>query len=205
MHQSGSSSKEVSEEIYHRIYRLIKRRVNAHTIAATLHLPVRTVLGVINRLERAESTASDQAEESSVSKEGTAPADTDYLDIYFYPKTRYAILDLVGALSDNNAGLLKTELEKVFATSWKALAIRMSNVQQVSTAAIDVLLAGREEFLKLGRFIGLLDPASSIELTLASSNIESAIPIFGTERAFEDAAFAKKGKLYSRHSGNSAS
>lgn len=201
---SSSQSKELSEEIYHRIYRLIKRRLSAHTIAATLHLPLRTVLGVINRLERSEATSTLQSDDEIKGTGTPVTSDTDYLDIYFYPKTRYAIVDLVGALSDTHIGLLKTEMEKAIASSWKAVAIRMSHVQVLSETAAAIILSSKEEFASLGRFIGILDPAPAIEQAVAANNLEEAIPIFGTERAFEDAAFAKKGKLYSRHSNNSS-
>ena len=200
---SGQQSKELSEEIYHRIYRLIKRRVNAHTIAATLHLPVRTVLGVISRLERSESSNGSINQQQGTAGDD-ASAENDYLDIYFYPKTRYAILDLVGVLSEQHTPLLKTEIQKVIATSWKAVAIRMSHVQVLCDEAAEIILSSKEDFTAMGRYMGILDPAPAIEQTLAATHLEDTIPIFGTERAFEDAAFAKKGKLYSRHGNNSA-
>ncbi len=201
---SGLQSKEVSEEIYHRIYRLIKQRHSAHTIAATLHLPLRTVLGVINRLERSEATAISHSAENAKNDDSDGATDTNYLDIYFYPKTRYAILDLVGVLSEENTTQLKTEIQKALDSSWKAVAIRMSHVQLLSETAAQIILASKDDFAALGRFMGILDPAPAIEATLTTTHLEDSIPIFGTERAFEDAAFAKKGKLYSRR-GNSSS
>ncbi|MBN1756973.1 MAG: anti-sigma factor antagonist [Chitinispirillaceae bacterium] len=200
---SGQQAKEISEEIYHRIYRLIKRRVNAHTIAATLHLPVRTVLGVISRLERSESSNGSINQQQGTAGDD-ASAENNYLDIYFYPKTRYAILDLVGVLSEEHTPLLKTEIQKVIATSWKAIAIRMSHVQVLCDEAAQIILSSKEDFTAMGRYMGILDPAPAIEQTLAATHLEDTIPIFGTERAFEDAAFAKKGKLYSRHGNNPA-
>ena len=187
---------DVSEEIYHRIYRLIKRRVNAHTIAATLHLPLRTVHGVINRLEKMDPS-SEQANISN--KNSEKPSDTnEYLDIYFYPKTRYAILDLVGALSDQYTEQLKTEFDKVLKSSWKAVAIRMSDVYSLSEAASGEILSASKKFVALGRYMAILDPSTTIEPAITHFKLETAIPIFGTERAFEDAAFAKKGKMFGR-------
>jgi anti-anti-sigma regulatory factor len=201
---SGLQSKEVSEEIYHRIYRLIKKRHSAHTIAATLHLPLRTVLGVINRLERTEATMASHTADNTPKDTPDGSSESNYLDIYFYPKTRYAILDLVGVLSEENTTQLKTEIQKALDSSWKAVAIRMSHVQVLSEAAAGIILASKDDFTALGRFMGLLDPAPAIEETLTITHLEDSIPIFGTERAFEDTAFAKKGKLYSRR-GNSSS
>ncbi len=188
---------DISEEIYHRIYRLIKRGLNPHTIAATLHLPLRTVLSMMNRLERKE-LFENRPEGSGGDDAHHSTADQEFLDIYFYPKTRYAILDLVGALSDTYVELLRTEIEKVLASSWKAVAIRMSDVSSISAGAGEILLSSKEKFSALGRYFALLDPSPQVEAILTDNKIETVIPVFGTERAFEDAAFSKKGKLFAR-------
>ncbi|MBD3314328.1 MAG: hypothetical protein GF344_00950, partial [Chitinivibrionales bacterium] len=41
--------RELSMEIYHRIYRLTKKNVDPQQIAATLSLPYKTVQKVVNR------------------------------------------------------------------------------------------------------------------------------------------------------------
>jgi anti-anti-sigma regulatory factor len=187
--------REVSEEIYHRIYRLSKKKVSIHSIAATLHLPVRTVMGVINRLDR-----SDTQPDKSVPS-GDHPDkedDSEFLDIYFYPKTRYAIVDLVGSLSDEHTHRLQAELEKTVASSWKAIAVRMYDVNFISEAAGSILLSVKTSFDALGRYFALLDPSASIETDLINYELEGKIPIFGTERAFEETAFSKKGKMFNR-------
>jgi anti-anti-sigma regulatory factor len=189
---------EVSDEIYHRIYRLIKRRINAHTIAATLHLPVRTVLSVINRLEKKDTAT--QLPQATSEQNNESPDNNEYLDIYFYPKTRYAILDLVGALSERYIDQLKIEVDKVIQSSWKAVAIRMNDVYLLVEPAASQLLSAYEKYTTLGRYLALLDPSPSIEQDLLKYNLEPTIPIFGTERAFEEAAFAKKGKMFGRRS-----
>ncbi|MBN1306747.1 MAG: anti-sigma factor antagonist [Chitinispirillaceae bacterium] len=185
-----------SDEIYHRIYRLIKRRISPHIIAATLHLPLRTILGVINRLERAKSVP--EFKDSSPGGEEVSNS-SEFLDIYFYPKTRYAIIDLVGSLSDSYTGLLQAEIKKTLASKWKAVAIKMSAVHSLGEAAAGVLLSSKDSFASLGRYLALLDPSPEIESALGAYNVEKKIPIFGTERAFEDAAFSKKKQRFSPH------
>ena len=193
---------EISEDIYHRIYRLYKRKISNHTIAATLHLPVRTVISVTNRLDRAETTQT-QSDNDKTTHTDSVP-NNEYLDIYFYPKTRYAILDLVGILSDHYTEQLKSEIEKALSSSWKAVAIRMSDVQDISEAAATELLDGSKKFSALGRFFAILDPSPEIESAISTFQLESAIPVFGTERAFEDAAFTKKGKMFGRRGSQSS-
>ena len=190
-----------SDEIYHRIYRLIKRRISPHIIAATLNLPLRTVLGVISRLEKTESLSERKHPSHGNEKDSGG---SDFLDIYFYPKTRYAIIDLVGYLSDSYTSLLQTEITKTLASNWKAVAIRMSDIHFICDSAARVLLSSKDHFDTIGRYFAILDPSPEIESALSVFKIETGIPIFGTERAFEEAAFSKKAQRISRHSRHSS-
>jgi len=194
---ANASTHEESEEIYHRIYRLYKRRIAPHTIAATLNLPLRTVLGVINRLEKRSD--SQDLQKTGAGDDAAQSGDIEFLDIYFYPKTRYAILDMVGTLTDTYKELLENEIQKALESPFKAVAMRMSDVSSLSESAAGILLAGKSRFAALERYLALLDPSPAIEPDLVKYEIENAIPVFGTERAFEDAAYSKKGKQISRH------
>jgi len=199
---SPNKPKDISEEMYHRVYRLVKRNVNPHTIAATLNLPLRTILGVINRVERPDlSDGSTSAVETPRESQSETQ---EFLDIYFYPKTRYAILDLVGVLTDSCTEKLLVELDKVLASSWKAVAIRMSDVSALSISIGTLLIEYKEKFNVLSRFLAILDPSPAIEGTLIECKIEQIIPVFGTESAFEDAAFSKKAKTFVRRGAQSS-
>ena len=68
----------------------------------------------------------------------------------------------------------------------------------ISEVTGNILLSVKESFNALGRYFAILDPSAAIEEDLITYNIEAKIPIFGTERAFEETAFSKKGKLFSR-------
>lgn len=188
--------RDLSEEIYHRIYRLIKRGLSPQTIAATLQLPIRTILSVVNRLDKSSSPANNTT--VLVQEQHETQHESEFLDLYFYPKTRYAIIQLVGTLTETYTPLLENELEKTLELSWKALAIRMSDVLVLCESACNIIAASKDRFTSLGRYLALLDPSPSIETALTTFHLEGIIPIFGTERAFEDAAFAKKGKRYTR-------
>ena len=191
----NKKNREISQEMYHRIYRLSKKNASVHSIAATLRLPVRTVMGVLNRLERMDAkTDSDNSSQDST----LDTQDSQYLDIYVYPKTRFAVVDLVGTLSESHSTHLQNELEKVVVSSWKAVAIRMHDVTELSETAGTILLTIKNSFDALGKYFALLDPASAIESDLIKFELEEKIPIFGTERAFEEKAFLKKGNMFTR-------
>ncbi|MCX7725962.1 MAG: STAS domain-containing protein [Chitinispirillaceae bacterium] len=182
------SSHNVSEEMYHRIYRLKKRGLSAHTIAATLHLPLRAVLNVISRFEKAEALL----EKGEKTRKKRDNSQQEFLDIYFYPKTRYGIIDIVGTLSDGLCEVLQEEFKKIFNSTYKAVGIKMSEVSFISQKAAEILKQNKKIFESNGRFLAILDPSTTIEPLLANYNIDKEIPIFGTEHAFEEAAFSRK-------------
>jgi anti-anti-sigma regulatory factor len=181
-------SNELSQEMYHRLYKLIKRKIDPHTIAVTLNLSVKTLSNIIFRLE--QSAQSTTSEISSLTKQNDR--DSDFLDIYLFPKTRYAIIQLVGTLINQYTSLLSSELEKTFKSSWKAVALQLTDVTVIDDTASTIMLEFHQRYLNFGRYLALLDPSPEIEHQLIDLKIEGIIPIFGTERAFDDAAFSKK-------------
>ena len=92
---------ELSQEIYHRLYRLIKRKVDPRFIAATLNLPLRTVLTVITRLENPDAPDTQESSETTINQNKSVIPEKGFLDVYCYPKTRYAVINLVGTLDSN--------------------------------------------------------------------------------------------------------
>jgi anti-anti-sigma factor len=182
-------SSELSVEMYRRLYRLIKRQIDPRRIAATLNIPIRTVLNIMNRLENAPDP--EDVDGITHSKD----PQTDFIDFYHYQKTRYSVLQLVGTLTERNSDLLAKELQRVFTSSGKALAIRLTDVTSIDEAGCQILLSFFQDFKSHGKFMALLDPSQELEPLLAKYNLEENIPVFGTERAFEDAAFARKSDL----------
>lgn len=182
-----TKSPDLSEEMYRRVYRLIKRQIDPKRIAATLNIPIRMVLNIVNRLENAKEVQIEQIDDDR-----NKPDQSEFLDIYIYQKTRYSIVQLVGNLSEKNTKLLDLELERVLASSYKAIAIKLTDVISADKAGIDVILSHYEKFSAHGRYMALLDPSPVIEPFLIEMKIEDKIPVFGTERAFEESAFARK-------------
>jgi anti-anti-sigma regulatory factor len=188
----------VSEDMYHRVYRLMNRDTDPRLIAAALHLPLRTVLNVIARLKRTE-----QSEPSSPGKaaaQTNLPALNSFLDIYFLAKTRYAILQLVGYCTREQAPVLEIELHKVQTSVWKAIAVKLADVTAMDEWIGRRLLEFCSALKARERFVALLDPSPAIEPTIARVGFEGKVPIFGTERAFEDEAFSRRGSTTREHS-----
>lgn len=180
-------SDELSQEMYHRIYRMIKRNIEPKLIAATLNIPLKTINNIIIRIkQRNVAVPSDSAPGSPEQSIG------DFLDAYLYTKTRYAVIQIVGVLHRKNLYLLEKEVEKSLAAPWKAIALRLTDVHLIDADSCRYIQESHKKFQDLGRYMAILDPSPQIEATLNEFNIEDTVPIFGTERAFEDSAFSKK-------------
>lgn len=181
-------SPELSEDMYRRIYRLIKRQIDPRVIANTLNIPLRTVESIVNRYGK--TSAEDLTSDTALDSEDTT--EKGFLDIYNYPKTRYSIIQIVGTLTKEHIDQFNDELEKTSTTAIKALAIRMSDISSIDSDGAGVLLKYFERFQTYGKYFALLDPSPELENSLNNLKIAETIPIFGTERAFEEAAFSRR-------------
>ena len=187
------TSSELSEEMYHRLYRLAKRQVSPKLIAAALNIPVRTVQTVLNRMEQGRNDlSSEKIIEIINDPEEKSLATESFLDIYFYPKTRYAVLELVGILDSETFEKFNAELQRVTASSWKAVALKFTDVSVIDELSSKQILSFSKDLLAHGRYVAILDPAPAIEPLLIEFGLDPAIPIFGTERAFDDKALSLK-------------
>ncbi|MGE5669828.1 MAG: STAS domain-containing protein [Fibrobacterota bacterium] len=181
-------SPELSEEMYRRIYRLIKRQIDPRAIGNTLNIPLRTVESIISRYGK--TSIEDLTSDATLDSDDTA--EKGFLDIYNYPKTRYSIIQIVGTLTKEHIDQFNDELEKTSTTAIKALAIRMSDISSIDSDGAGVLMKYFERFQTYGKYFALLDPAPELETTRNNLKVAEKIPIFGTERAFEEAAFSRR-------------
>lgn len=181
--------REISEEMYHRFYRLQKRNVPPEAIANTLNLPLRTVQQLINRMNMTHSKTSKKV--TTVQNPGKSE-NVDYLDIYFYTKTRYSIIQLVGVLTEQYSENLDKELQKALSSSWKAIALEMSNVSLIDETCSNLIISYYQKFMGKDKFLAILDPSPAVDSQLIELKLENNVPVFGTELAFEDNAFRKK-------------
>ncbi len=181
-------SPELSEDMYRRIYRLIKRQIDPRVIANTMNIPLRTVEGIIGRYGK--TSLEDLTSGTGLDSEETT--EKGFLDIYNYPKTRYSIIQIVGTLTKEHVNQFNDELEKTSTTAIKALAVRMSDISSIDSDGAGVLIKYFERFQTYGKYFALLDPPPELEASLNALKVAEAIPIFGTERAFEEAAFSRR-------------
>jgi anti-anti-sigma regulatory factor len=187
----------VSEEMYHRVYRLMKRDTDPRLIAAALHLPLRTVLNVIARLKKNQGKL--VMFDILPGKEVKDAGSTSFLDVYFLAKTRYAILQLVGFVTKEHKDTLELELQKVRESAWKAIGIRLTDVNMIDETGANALIDLCELMKQRDRFMAILDPAGNIERQIEEFGFEKKFPIFGTERAFEESAFSRHAATSQKH------
>lgn len=181
----------VSQEMYTRIYRLYKRNINTQIIAATLNIPVRTVQSVISRFE-SSGNINESEPGSPSANDSSAENSSTFLDIYTFPKTRYVIIEFVGVLTDNYAENVSNEIQKALSSNWKAIGLKMNQVHSIDKSIADIILSFFQKSSAVSKFFAILDPSPEIDPQLKQFNIESIVPVFGTERAFEDSAFSKR-------------
>lgn len=191
------------QNIYHRVYQLVKRNIDLHVIAVTLNLPLRTVLNVIARIEK--SGLDEKKGFSAIDEIAAKPQKPAFLDTYFIPRNRYAILQLVGFVVKEMKKKLEQELLVVKLSSWKTVAIQLTEVTAMDETGAGLLLAFCAEMKTRDRYIALLDPAMELESALSLYKIEGNVPIFGTKWAFEEEALNSKTTSAAFHLKNRAS
>jgi anti-anti-sigma regulatory factor len=190
-------SSHVPQETYHRIYWYVKRNVDPRVIAHTLKLPLKTVEHIIERFSENDRTAAALHNPSAahshvpVSARPDAPvADEDFLDMFLFVKTRYAIMDISGMVTKRNIHKLTTELQKLRSSDLKAVALCMTDVLQLDKDGLDAIVSFHDDFKKANRFTAVLDPSPDADSFIAGHEAAKKLPVFGTETAFEAHAFS---------------
>lgn len=182
---------ELSQEMYHRIYRLGQRKIDPQRIAATLNLPVKTVRHVLDRFFDSPKVAS-LAETSKKTKQEGAARRKEFLSVYLYAKTRYAVVDIGGPVTTENTAVLAEELHAAESPELRAIALRLSRASRLDEDGAQSLVKIASEWSSQGRFTALLDPNPNLEPQIARLGLDKKLPIFGTELAFEESAFRRE-------------
>ena len=187
MHHKSS---QLSKDTYHRLYWYAQRNVDPHRIAAALNLPLKTVSHLISRLKSDSIVTLTAAPKTAAWPQQKPSEETIFLDIFVFSKTRYTVIDINGFVCKDTIPKLKEEFKKIAGFGWLPLALRMADVQIVDTMGIDALLSLHSDFKKNGRYMAILDPSPGLEPVFKKHDLDEKIPIFGTERAFEESAFS---------------
>jgi anti-anti-sigma regulatory factor len=182
-------SSHIPQETYHRIYWYARRKVDPRTIANTLQLPLKTVEHIMERFSAADHGSAPTAHSAKAVPDLAQAADDDFLDIFMFVKTRYAIMDISGMVTKKNIHVLSAELHKLEKSELKAVAISLTDVKQLDDDGLGALVALHDKFTKAGRFVAILDPSPAADSFILARGADTKIPVFGTETAFESHAF----------------
>jgi anti-anti-sigma regulatory factor len=192
-HMSHKQSHHLPQDIYHRIYWYAKRNVDPRVIAHTLKIPLRTVERIIEKLSSAENLKPIPPVESEdhlhAKQSASQPYPKEFLDVFAFTKTRYTVVDFNGMVTKANAEKLDSELRKLLASDWKAVALRMADVKAIDEEGFGAIAAFYEAFVNMRRFTAILDPSPELDAFLEARDPDVRIPVFGTESAFESKAF----------------
>jgi anti-anti-sigma regulatory factor len=177
-------SVENQMHIYQRIYRFSRRNIKPDKIAMTLDLPIKTVQKVLERFHR--SQVHDEHQEEEIKREES------FLDVYIVPKVRYLVADISGWLTAVHEKKLRLELDSLSKSQWKVIALQMRDVIALDDSVTELIVAFYNQLLDRGRFTAILDPSPAIESYIIQHNLEQQIPVFGTEKTFEEEAFSRR-------------
>ncbi len=184
---------DISIDIYHRIYRLAVRKVPAEQIAFTLNLPISVIKSIVEQFFPASKNLQPQQADTHEA-EKNQPDQQSYLDIYILQRLRFTIIDLNGMVIEKHHIQLKEEVEKALNSNIKIVAILMKNVKKIDEIGLTIIISLYNDFINRGRYLAILDPSKEIEPFLEFKEIEKVIPVFGTEKAFEERALHIKNK-----------
>ena len=174
---------ELSLEIYHRIYRLLAKGMPSEQVAMTLGISAKTVRNVSERFSDAK-----------INKEAEVFEREHYLDIYTINRSKFVVLDLNGAIRPESNEKLRGRLGEFLNSDCKALALLMKDVYDITVEGFAPIILFNIGFVNKGRYCAILNPCPIVESYITKHEIEKKIPVFGTEKAFEDAAFKAKNK-----------
>jgi len=166
--------------IYHRIYKLHQRKIPAQQIAATTHMPIKSVREIIKRLE-------NKVKESPEST--TIPDMDPYLDTVITRTNKYTLIDFSGFFVSEFVETIKNALSEVRQQLGLTLAIKMDETFHIDMEAFSVLTSYNKDLRNVGKSLVLLSPSDAVEQFITENHVESQMTIFGTLRAFEEHAF----------------
>ncbi len=181
---------ELPMHIYHRIYRFSRRNVEPDRIALTLDLPLKTVQRVLERFAHAQKHGGLEHLVGDLASAEKEPQ--TFLDIYVAPKVRYVVADISGWAVAEHALYLKERLHEIGRSQWKVIALLMRDVISLDDAAAEVIVSFHDELVARGRYTAILDPSRQTEEYISEHQIEEKVPVFGTEKTFEDEAFSTR-------------
>jgi len=165
--------------IYHRIFKLYQRNVPVQQIAATTHMPLKSVKEIVRKLKN-EKQLIKVEELETVEK---------YLDVHITKHRKYTLVDYSGFFIDKYTNIINNAIVEIRQQLGSTLVIKMDEVVEVDETAMRLLTGYHKELHKIGKSLVLLSPSDCVEQFIQEHKIEDTITIFGTVSAFEEHAF----------------
>ncbi|HEX7510287.1 MAG TPA: STAS domain-containing protein [Chitinivibrionales bacterium] len=185
----NDKNSQLPQDIYHRLYWYAKRNVDPARIATALNLPLKTVQHVVGKLAE-EKKQANSPEKGTPAEHGSAKtASGDFLDLFLFTKTRYSVMDISGSLNKKHIQHFRETFLKLAGADRKPLALKLTDVSHIDETGVHSLKTLHAGIVHQDRYCAILDPGAAIEPILKQYGIDSLIPIFGTELAFEEHAF----------------
>jgi anti-anti-sigma regulatory factor len=102
-------------------------------------------------------------------------------------------LQFVGFIIQEMKTKLDQELLVVKLSTWRIVALQLTEVTAMDETGAGILLAFCAEMKSRDRYVAILDPPMELEPALSRYKFEGTVPIFGTKWAFEEEALNSKG------------
>ncbi len=169
----------VNMNIYHRIFKLYQRKIPVQQIAATTHMPLKSVKEIIRKFNADKQiTKIEEVEETE-----------QYLDVHITKHRKYTLVDYSGFFIEDFSDVINNAIIEIRQQLGSTLAIKMDEVVKVDSSSMQRLVDYHKELHKIGKSLVLLSPSDSVESFIDEHNIEATMKIFGTISAFEEHAF----------------
>jgi anti-anti-sigma factor len=184
----------LSDETYLRIYRMMKRGIEAPRISSTLQLPLPLVREVLARFRR-ESTAGKPSPQPSQTARGSAeqhahPAtDEEELYIHIRYEHRYPVMELSGAATARHTDEISQHLDTLCATKYRAIAVAMDHVTTIDPAVLETIKTYAEQCRQRHVFFALCGTSLEVERVIERTGFDQHVRVFGTRMTFEERAF----------------
>ncbi len=165
-------------KMYHRIYRMHKKDISPMQIAATLKIPKKSVLRILNKMNDKEGLEKKPAEKRE-------PWLTSVLD----KQHKYMVVKLAGELTQDTVNELTEILQEFHGTRFKKIAFDMSEIQKVDNKGMNSFMVFVDQFTKGNNYCAILNPSEAAEEYIEENALEKRINVFGTVSSFEKYAF----------------
>ncbi|MGM0442750.1 MAG: STAS domain-containing protein [Fibrobacterota bacterium] len=179
--------------IYHRIYKLYKKRFTVQQIAATTNMPLKSVKAIIRKLNSDDSSSAGTKEKS---RQSSKQRDlSPYLDAHVTKQHTHVTIDFSGFFTAEFTQIIRREINQVIKdSSTPQIVLKISDIFEADTEAFTFLKKTAARLRQNGRTIILFSPPENIEASMEKSGIEKEVKVLGTRAAFDKYIYSLSSK-----------